>query len=136
MSEIHLTAIVEDGARIGKKVRIGAYSVIGPEVVLKDDVVVHPHVAITGRTEIGERTEIMSFAALGGSPQDTSYRNEPTSVVIGADCVIHSNATLYRDIRLGDRVIVHSGTVIADGDSWIFFSSAALPRKSPSNTRK
>jgi UDP-N-acetylglucosamine acyltransferase len=104
MSDIHPTAIVEDGARIGKKVRIGAYSVIGPDVVLKDGVVVHPHVAITGRTEVGERTEIMSFAAVGGSPQDTSYRNEPTSVVIGADCVIHEYATVHRGTARGRGV--------------------------------
>jgi UDP-N-acetylglucosamine acyltransferase len=104
MSEIHPTAIVEDGARFGKNVRVGAYSVIGPDVVLKDGVVIHSHVAVSGRTEIGERTEIMPFAAIGGSPQDTSYRNEATSLVIGPDCVIHEYATLHRGTARGRGV--------------------------------
>jgi UDP-3-O-[3-hydroxymyristoyl] glucosamine N-acyltransferase len=34
--------------------------------------------------------------------------------------VIHSNATLYRDITLGSRVVVHSGTVIgSDGFGYV-----------------
>src|SRR5439155_1539508 len=41
-------------------------------------------------------------------------------VSIGAGCVIHSNATLYHDVRLGNRVIVHSGTVIgSDGFGYV-----------------
>ena len=35
---------------------------------------------------------------------------------IGRDCVLHSRVTLYNDVRLGDRVIIHSGAVLgADG---------------------
>ncbi|HZP19852.1 MAG TPA: acyl-ACP--UDP-N-acetylglucosamine O-acyltransferase [Bauldia sp.] len=104
MSDIHSSAVVAAGARIGKNVRIGAYSVIGPEVVLKDGVNVHSHVSVSGRTEVGERTEIMPFAAVGGSPQDTSYRNEPTSLVIGSDCVIHEYATIHRGTSRGRGV--------------------------------
>jgi UDP-N-acetylglucosamine acyltransferase len=104
MSEVHPTAIVEDGARLGENVRIGAFSLVGPEVVLHDGVVVHPHAIVTGRTEVGERTEIMSFATIGGSPQDTSYKNEPTSVVIGPDCVFHEYSTVHRGTKRGRGV--------------------------------
>ena len=104
MTDIHPTAIVEDGARLGQNVRIGAYSVIGPEVVLHDGVTIDSHVRILGRTEIGARTSIMPFAAIGGSPQDTSYRDEPTSVVIGPDCVIHEYATVHRGTARGRGV--------------------------------
>src|SRR5260221_7590729 len=104
MSQIHPTAIVEDGARLGKNVHIGAYSVIGPEVVLSDGVTVYPHVLIAGRTEIGARTKVMSFAAIGGPPQDTTYRNEPTSVVIGPDCVLREYSTVHRGTTRGRGV--------------------------------
>ena len=36
--DIHPTAIVEKGARLGQGVRIGPYCVIGADVVLADDV--------------------------------------------------------------------------------------------------
>lgn len=109
MSNIHPTAIVEDGARIGENVRIGAYSVIGPDVVLGSGVIVHPHVVISGHTEIGSGTEILSFAAIGGSPQDTSYKDEPTSVAIGQNCVIHEYATVHRGtVRGRKRTVIGS----------------------------
>jgi UDP-N-acetylglucosamine acyltransferase len=103
MKNIHPTAVVEDGARIGENVRIGAYSIIGPDVVLGSGVVVHSHVVISGRTEIGGGTEILSFAAIGGPPQDTSYKGEPTSVVIGPNCVIHEYATVHRGTMRGRK---------------------------------
>ncbi len=36
---------------------------------------------------------------------------------IGRDCVIHPNAVLYADVILGDRVEIHSGTVLG-GDGF------------------
>ena len=36
---------------------------------------------------------------------------------IGRDCIIHPNAVLYADVILGDRVEVHSGTVLG-GDGF------------------
>ena len=103
MKEIHPTAIVEDGARLGANVRIGPFSIIGPEVVLGDGVVVDSHVVITGHTHIGARTEIHSFAAIGGSPQDLSYKGEPTSVVIGAHCMIREHVTIHRGTVRGKK---------------------------------
>src|SRR5436305_6898797 len=101
MSDIHPTAIVEDGARLGEGVRIGAYAMVGPDVVLGAGTIVHPHARISGRTEIGAGGRIFSFAAVGGEPQDTSYRDEPTSVVIGSDCIIREYATVHRGTARG-----------------------------------
>lgn len=53
---------------------------------------------------IGDRTVVQAGAVLG------------PRVVLGSECVIHSNVTIYGGCRLGDRVAVHSGTVIgSDG---------------------
>ena len=101
MVNIHPTAIVEDGARIGKDVQIGAFSMIGPDVSLGNGVVVGSHVVIEGRTVIGERTTISPFAAIGGPPQDTSYKGEPTEVEIGPDCIIREYATVHRGTARG-----------------------------------
>ncbi|HMN86638.1 MAG TPA: acyl-ACP--UDP-N-acetylglucosamine O-acyltransferase [Bauldia sp.] len=107
MAEIHKTAIVEDGARLGENVRIGAFSVIGPDAVLGDGVTVGHHVVIEGRTTVGAGTSISHFAALGGLPQDTSYKGEPTEVVIGASCIIREYATVHRGtVRGKSRTVV------------------------------
>jgi len=101
MAEIHPTAIVADGAQVGADVRIGAFSIVGPDVVLEEGVVVHSHVLIEGHTRIGARTVIFPFAAIGGPPQDTSYRNEPTEVEIGPDCIIREQVTVHRGTARG-----------------------------------
>ena len=101
MHDIHPTAIVEDGARLGADVCIGAYAIIGNGAVLGDGVVVHPHARVSGLTEIGAGARIHSFAAVGGEPQDTSYRDEPTAVAIGSDCIIREYATVHRGTARG-----------------------------------
>lgn len=103
---IHPTAIVEDGARIGEGVEIGPFSTIGSEVELGDGVAVGSHVAILGRTTIGARTRISPFVVIGGPPQDTSYKGEPTSVIIGADCLIREHVTIHRGTVRGRQQTV------------------------------
>ncbi len=104
MTDIHPTAILAEGARLGNKVRIGAFTSIGPEVVLEDGVVVEPHVVIEGRTRIGAGTRIHSFAAIGGAPQDLSYRGEPTAVEVGANGIIREHVTIHRGTARGRKV--------------------------------
>lgn len=101
MGDIHQSAIVEDGARIGVGVRIGPYSIIGRDVVLEDNVVVHSHVVLSGHTTIGASTVLFPFAAVGGPPQDTSYKEEPTTVVVGPHCIIREHATINRGTARG-----------------------------------
>jgi UDP-N-acetylglucosamine acyltransferase len=94
--EIHKTALVDERARLGSGVRIGAFSIIGPDVELGDEVNVGDHVVIEGKTKIGAGTRIWPFAAIGGAPQDLSYRGEETSVEIGERCLIREHATIHR----------------------------------------
>jgi UDP-N-acetylglucosamine acyltransferase len=101
MGDIHKSAIVEDGARIGANVRIGPYSIIERDVVLEDNVVVHAHVVVNGHTTIGAGTALYPFAAVGGPPQDTSYKGEPTTVVVGPGCIIREHATINRGTARG-----------------------------------
>ncbi len=101
MGDIHKSAIVEDGARIGANVRIGPYSIIERDVVLEDNVVVHSHVMVSGHTTIGAGTALYPFAAIGGPPQDTSYKGEPTTVVVGPNSIIREHATINRGTARG-----------------------------------
>ncbi len=94
MVNIHPTAIVESGARLGEGVTIGPYALIGPHVVLGDRVVVHGHAVIDGHTELGEAAEVFPFAAVGLRPQDLKYDGSPTRLVVGARTVIRESVTL------------------------------------------
>jgi UDP-3-O-[3-hydroxymyristoyl] glucosamine N-acyltransferase len=41
--------------------------------------------------------------------------------VIGAGCTLHANVTVYDDVQIGDRVILHSGCILgADGFGFVF----------------
>lgn len=92
--QVHPTAVISPGARIGANVKIGPYSVIGEHVVLHDDVELVSHVAVDGRTEVGARTRIFPFSSIGHQPQDLKYKGEPSTLIIGQDCVIRENVTI------------------------------------------
>ncbi len=96
---IHPTAIIETGAQIGDDVSIGAYSIIGAKAVIGNGCEIGHHVTIEGNTVIGSNTVISQFAAIGGPPQDLSYRGEDTRLVIGDR------------VRIREFVTVHRGTV-------------------------
>ncbi|MBN9024844.1 MAG: acyl-ACP--UDP-N-acetylglucosamine O-acyltransferase [Rhizobiales bacterium] len=120
MSNIHPTAVIEDGARLGADVRVGAFSMIGRDVVLGDGAVVHNHVSITARTTVGEGTTIHPFASIGGNPQSVHYKGEPGLVTIGKNCVIRENVTISigsvgerRETKIGDRCFLMTGVHIA-----------------------
>jgi UDP-N-acetylglucosamine acyltransferase len=111
MAKIHPTAIVEDGARLGADVEIGPYSLVGSGVVLGDGVRLQSHVVIEGQTEIGEMCVVHPFANLGGPPQHSAHRGEPTGLVIGARNMIREHVTMHTGTVSGRGVT----TVGSDG---------------------
>ena len=92
--EIHPSAIVEDGAHIGDGVRIGPFCHVTREVMLGEGVELVSHVVVAGRTSVGARTRIFPFASIGHQPQDLKYHGEPSSLTIGADCLLREGVTM------------------------------------------
>ena len=137
MTDIHSTAIIEDGACIGADVTVGPFALIGSQVTLADGVMVDARVIIRGRTTIGPRTRIWAHAYIGGDPQDLSYGGEDTAVEIGADCIIRENATVHRGTArgrgvttVGNRCFMMVGSHVAHdcvvGDHVILTNNALL----------
>ncbi len=89
---IHPSAVIGEGARLdANKVEIGPNVVIGEGAV------------------IGDGTRIAACATVG------------LAAVIGKDCEIAANVSIREGSRLGDRVIIHSSTVVgADGFGFEF----------------
>ena len=94
MSEIHPTAIIADGAKIGENVSIGPYSMVGSDVELDDGVELISHVVVAGHTSIGANTLIFPFASIGHQPQDLKYQGEASSLTIGCNNVIREYVTM------------------------------------------
>jgi UDP-3-O-[3-hydroxymyristoyl] glucosamine N-acyltransferase len=83
---VHLAATVSPSARIDVSAAIGPHAVIGDEVEIGPGSVIEAGAVVQARTRIGR------------------------------DCRIRANAVIYHDCVLGDRVNIHSGTVIgSDG---------------------
>ena len=137
MSNIHPSAVIEDGARVDPSAKVGPFSVIGPEVVLGPRVEVKSHVVITGRTEVGEETVIFPFAVIGEIPQDLKFRGEASRLVIGKRNRIREHVTMNCGTeggggvtRVGDDGLFMAGCHIAHdaqlGDRVIIVNSAAV----------
>ncbi len=134
---IHPTAIITEGADIGRDVQIGPYCVIGPHVTLGDNVQLHSHVAVDGRTAIGEGTVIYPFASIGHQPQDLKYRGEESKLFIGARNQIREHVTMnpgteggIMETRVGDDCLFMIGSHVAHdcviGDHVIMANNATL----------
>jgi UDP-N-acetylglucosamine acyltransferase len=137
MNRIDPTARVEDGAVIGEGTTVGPYCIIGPNVVIGANCKLIAHVHVTGHTSIGPDCVISPFATLGGTPQDLSYRGEPTRLEIGAACTIREGVTMNLGTvkgggltRVGDRGFFmnnsHVGHDCSVGNNAIFATSATL----------
>lgn len=137
MSNIHPSAVIEDGAQIDPSAEVGPFCVVGAEVVLQADVVLKSHVVVTGRTEVGEGTVIFSFAVIGEIPQDLKFKGEASQLVIGARNRIREHVTMNCGTeggggvtRVGDDGLFMAGCHIAHdaiiGDRVIVVNSAAV----------
>ena len=113
MTEIHPTAIVEDGAEIGEGCFIGPYSTIGKDVKLGQRVVVRSHGVIGGRTTIGDETEIFPFVSIGLEPQDLKFGGEDSKTIVGSKNVIREYVTIHKGTEGGGGVTrVGSGNLL------------------------
>ncbi len=137
-NNIHKTAIIKDGATIGKNVTIGPFTVIGANVTIQDGTTVSSHVLIDGYTTIGKDNRIFSHAVLGTIPQDLKYAGEETyltignnntirehtlintgtagggfNTTIGNDCLIMGHVHIGHDCILKNNIVVANSCAIA-----------------------
>lgn len=106
MTNIHPTAIIESGAKIGNNVIIEPYVVIKSTVTLCDDVVVKSYAYIDGYTTIGRGTVVWPSAMIGNRPQDLKHQGEKTFVSIGEYCQIREFAMITSSTFEGTTVSV------------------------------
>jgi UDP-N-acetylglucosamine acyltransferase len=118
--QIHPTALIEDGARLGA------------------GCIIHAHALITRHCELGEAVIVHPFAVVGGDPQDLSFdastasgvrigartvirehvtisraTKPDTATEIGPDCFLMAACHVAHDCRIGERVVIANAVLLA-----------------------
>jgi UDP-N-acetylglucosamine acyltransferase len=137
VSNIHPSAVIEDGAQIDPSAKIGPFCVVGPEVILGENVELKSHVVVAGRTDVGDGTVIFPFAVIGEIPQDLKFKGEQSALIIGKRNRIREHVTMNVGTeggggvtRIGDDGVFMAGCHIAHdaiiGDRVILVNSVAI----------
>lgn len=137
MSNIHPSAVIEDGAIIGENVSIGAFAYIGAKVIIGESTTIASHAVIEGRTTIGKNNRIFSHSAVGTIPQDLKYNGEDVELIIGDNNTIREFTLLNPGTKGGGSVTkigngnllmgyVHLGHDVIIGDNCILANGATL----------
>jgi len=101
LGNIHETAVIAPGAKLGRDVEIGPYTVIGENVEIGEGTKIGPHVIIDGWTTIGKKNEIFHGASIGLAPQDKKFNDEKSYLFIGDNNTIRENVTIHRGTQKG-----------------------------------
>ncbi|HET9365701.1 MAG TPA: acyl-[acyl-carrier-protein]--UDP-N-acetylglucosamine O-acyltransferase, partial [Candidatus Angelobacter sp.] len=101
---IHPTAFVDPSAKVAASCSIGPYCIVGADVELGENCELISHVAIHGPAKIGSGNRFFSFCAIGGEPQDVSYKGEKTRLEMGDNNVVRECVTLNRGTTKGGGV--------------------------------
>lgn len=140
-SQIHSSAVISPDAKIGSNVYIGPFCVIQGQVTIGDGCRLDSHVIVGnqhGIVEIGKDNKFSAGAAVGGPPQDLSYKGEPTKLVlgdrnvirefvtlncatakgagvtrIGSDCLIMAYSHVAHDCHLGNNIVIANSVQLA-----------------------
>lgn len=97
---IHPTAVVHPTATVSEKANLGPYTVVGARSTVGAGSVIHPFVSIGDDCTVGE------------------------------NCVLFPHAVLVASVRLGDRVVIHSGSVLG-ADGFGYYWDGAKRQKVP-----
>lgn len=121
MTNIHPTAVIEDGAQIAASAKIGPLCWISSRAKIGENVQLLGRVTIMGDTTIGEGTIVFPGAVLGAGPQDhgNEFREE-AKLIIGKRNIIRENVTMH-----GGTPKEHFTTTVGDDGMFMINSHIA-----------
>jgi UDP-N-acetylglucosamine acyltransferase len=117
---VHPTAIIEEGAKLGQGCVVHAYAIVTRHAVLGDGVVVHPFAAVGGDPQdlrfdpgtvsgvrVGARTVIREHVTVHRSTKTDGWTE------VGADCFLMAGSHVAHDCRVADKVILANTVLLA-----------------------
>ncbi len=118
-SNIHPTAVIENGAQLGPDVEVGAFAFVGAGVRLGAGTRLHHHASVEGNTHMGERCEVFPYANIGAKTQDLKYKGGNPGVRIGARNVFREYVTVHAATNDGDY------TTVGDDNTFLAYGHIA-----------
>src|SRR5438270_1526184 len=133
----HPTALIDPQAQVHSTCTVGPYCIVGAGVELGEHCELISHVVIHGRSKIGAHNRFFPFCAIGGAPQDLTYKGEETRLEMGSHNVIREYVTLNRGTakgggatRIGSHTLLmayaHVGHDSVIGDHAMLINAATL----------
>jgi UDP-N-acetylglucosamine acyltransferase len=135
--EIHPQAVVAAGAKLGAGVKVGPFAVVGENVELGDGCELLSHAVVQGPARFGRNNVFHSFCVIGGDPQDYTFRNERTELLVGDGNIFREYVTVSRGTtkgggvtRIGNNNFIlayaHIGHDCQIGSNILFINAATL----------
>ncbi len=136
-TQVHPTAVVSAEAELADGVEVGPHAVIEAGVKVGRGTRIMSGVWLGRGTDLGEENLIHVGVAIGGEPQDLSFKGVPSGVrigdrnaireyvqihrgtkegtftVVGDGCYLMACSHVAHNCRLGDRVIMANGALLA-----------------------
>ena len=138
LEQIHPSAVVHPGAKLGANVQVGPFCVLGEEVEIEDGCELMAHVYMDGPLRVGPGNRFFPYSSIGVVPQDLKFRGERSETVIGSENTFREFVTVHRgtagggsltsigdgnlimayahvahDCRIGDHTVLANGTTLA-----------------------
>lgn len=134
---IHPTAFIDPAARVPASCSVGPFCIVGADVELGENCELISYVVIHGPAKIGANNRFFPFCAIGGEPQDISYKGEKTRLEMGDHNVVRECVTLNRGTvkgggvtRIGSHTLImaysHVGHDSVIGDHAMLVNGATL----------
>ncbi len=91
-----------------------------PEPGVHESAVVASDARVADGVSIGPNAVICSGAKIGGNTVICAGCVVAKNAEVGSDCLLHPNVTILDRVKVGDRVVIHSGTVVgSDGFGYL-----------------
>jgi UDP-N-acetylglucosamine acyltransferase len=134
---IHPTAVIDPSARVAATCSIGPYCIVGAEVELGEECELISHVVIHGPSKIGAHNRFFPFCAIGGEPQDLTFKGEIVRLEMGDHNVVREYVTINRGTvkgggttKIGSHALLmayaHIGHDSVIGDHAMLVNAATL----------
>lgn len=112
-AQVHTTAIVHPGARLGEGTSVGPWALVDEHVVVGAGCEIRAHAVLTGHVRLGDNNQIGYGAIIGAEPQDLAFNPAAVSgVVIGDRNVIREHATIHRGTKEGTETRIGNGCLL------------------------
>ena len=106
MPDVHPLAFVDPSAELGEGTVVGPFAVVEAGVAIGADCRIEGHATVRRGTTMGERNVVGQGAVLGGDPQDTKYKGEPTFLRIGDGNTFREYVTVHRATGEGQATLI------------------------------